>query len=224
MKWKIALDNGNVVGVVFIDFKKAFDCVSHSILYLKLQALGFSGSALVWIRDYLKDRKQFAVVNECKSQLNAVKCGIPQGSLLGPRLSPFNDLPDQIKEGEIDMYADDTTLFYIGPSVDVVCDALNRILGDVHNWCRNNKLTIDSGKSEVMVLNRNSFCDPPERVVQYTRTVTVRTDRTDRQQGYTVCKGCFTVRKSHLISGTWNIFMARVVIYGLSIHTDRTDR
>ena len=74
--------------------------------------------------------------------------------------SPFNDLPDQIKEGEIDMYADDTTLFYIGPSVDVVCDALNRILGDVHNWCRNNKLTIHSGKSEVMVLNRNSFCGP----------------------------------------------------------------
>ena len=74
--------------------------------------------------------------------------------------SPFNDLPDQIKEGEIDMYADDKTLFYIGPSVDVVCDALNRILGGVHNWCRNNKLTIHRGKSEVMVLNRNSFCGP----------------------------------------------------------------
>ena len=43
-KWKIALDNENVVGIVFIDFKKAFD--SHSILYLKLQALSFSGSAL----------------------------------------------------------------------------------------------------------------------------------------------------------------------------------
>ena len=124
-------------------------------------------TALEWIRDYLKDRKQFAVVNGCKLQLNAVKCGIPQGSLLGPRLFSFSDLPDRIKEGEIDMYADDTTLFYRGPSVDVVCDALNRILGDVHNWCRNNKLTIHSGKSEVMVLNRYSFCGPPE--TSYTR-------------------------------------------------------
>ena len=77
------------------------------------------------------------------------------------RIPPgYNDLPNQIKQRQIDMYADNTTLFYIGPSVDVVCDALNRILGDVHNWCRNNKLTIHSGKSEVMVLNRNSFCGP----------------------------------------------------------------
>ena len=57
-------------------------------------------------------------------------------------------MPVQIKEGEIDIYADDTTLFYIGPLVDVVCDALNRILGVVHNWCRNNKLTIHRGKSD----------------------------------------------------------------------------
>ena len=45
-RWKIARDNRNVVGVVFIDFKIAFDCVSHSVLDLKLQALGMSGSAL----------------------------------------------------------------------------------------------------------------------------------------------------------------------------------
>ena len=51
------------MGVVFIDFKKAFNCVSHPILDLKLRALGLSGSSLEWIRDYLKDRKQFAIVN-----------------------------------------------------------------------------------------------------------------------------------------------------------------
>ena len=60
----------------------------------------------------------------------------------------------------------------------------------------------------VLVCLDQSYCKKP-RVVQYTRTVTVRTshvsirtDRTDRQQGYTFCKVCFTVRKSHLISGT----------------------
>ena len=64
------------------------------------------------------------------------------------------------------------------------------------------------------------------RVVQYTRTVTVRisyvsirTDRTHQQQGYTFGKVCFTVRKSHLISGTQNISWQE-----LSIRTDRTDR
>ena len=103
------------MGVVFIDLKKVFDCVPHSILDLKLQALGFSGSALEWINDYLKDRRQFAVVNGCKSQLIAVKCGIPQGFLLGPRLFSFYDSPDQINEEEIDMYADDTNIILHRP-------------------------------------------------------------------------------------------------------------
>ena len=57
------------------------------------------------------------------------------------------------------------------------------------------------------------------RVVIY--GLSIRTDRTDRQKGYTVCKECFTFRKSHLISGT---FMARVGIYRFSICKDGTDR
>ena len=69
---------------------------------------------------------------------------------------------DQIEEGEIDMYADDTcnTILHRPASVDTVCDGLNCILGDVHNWCRNNKLTIHSGKSEAMVINSNSIIGP----------------------------------------------------------------
>ena len=59
------------------------------------------------------------------------------------------------------------------------------------------------------------------RVVIY--GLSIRTDRTDRQKGYTVCKVCFTVRKSHFISET-NIFMGRVGIYRFSICKDGTDQ
>ena len=100
--------------------------------------MGLSGDLLDWIKHYLKDRKQVAVVNESNSQ----------GSLLDPRFFSFcaNDLTDAINERELDMYADDTTLFCIGQSFHSVTEALNRSLADVDSWCKNNKLTPENLK------------------------------------------------------------------------------
>ena len=79
---------------------------------------------------YLKDRKQFAEVNGCSSQTKPVTFGVPQGSLLGPRLFTYylNDLSDSVTEGNLELYANDTTLHFIGNNVDVVVDGLNRAL------------------------------------------------------------------------------------------------
>ena len=56
--WKREIDDGKMVGVVFIDFKKAFDTVAHEVLSYKFQAVGITGNLDQWIMDYLSERTQ----------------------------------------------------------------------------------------------------------------------------------------------------------------------
>ena len=79
-----ALEKGeNVIGI-FLDFSKAFDTVNHDILFDKLDHYGIRGVALEWIRDYLYNREQFVSYNGIESKKVIMTCGVPQGSILGP--------------------------------------------------------------------------------------------------------------------------------------------
>ena len=81
-----ALEKGDYVIGLFLDFSKAFDTVDHDILFRKLETFGIRGVAYDWIVDYLKNRKQF-VKYECQSSsILSITCGVPQGSVLGPLL------------------------------------------------------------------------------------------------------------------------------------------
>ena len=71
---------------IFLDHFKAIDTVNHNILQEKLKAYGIQSENLKWFKSYLSNRKQFIVYDDFKTEVKIVKCGVPQGSILGPLL------------------------------------------------------------------------------------------------------------------------------------------
>ena len=99
---------------VFIDLKKAFYTIDHTILLQKLNHYRIRGIVNQWVCSYLTHRKQYVQIKGTKSSLERIPCGVPQGSILGPTLFNLylNDICNVSSILEFTLFADDTNITY----------------------------------------------------------------------------------------------------------------
>ena len=117
--------------MVCADYSKAFDTVQFKALLRKMHCMGFSKTFLLWVHNYLTQRRQFVQIDDRSSEMAPVHFGVPQGSILGPVL--FNLYVADL-QGMLDcpcyQYADDTT-FYLHSKVSALAQCsveLNGVL------------------------------------------------------------------------------------------------
>ena len=150
------VDKGESVDIVYLDFQKAFDKVPHQRLLAKLKSHGIGGSVLLWIRNWLKDRKQRVGLNGQFSQWRKVNSGVPQGSVLGPLLFDIfiNDLESGITS-EVIKFADDTKLFKVVKTQED-CGKLQEDLDKLEDWASKWQMKFNVDKCKVMHLGKNN--------------------------------------------------------------------
>ena len=147
-----SINDSKVTAAAFVDLRKAFDTVDHSILIRKIENLGIREGTLGWLRNYLSNRSQTTYVNGNTSDAMGVNYSVPQGSILGPLLflAYINDVQYNAENVEILLYADDTVLYAQDENPDFALAKLQEGVGDFVDWCNKNKLSLNVEKTKAM--------------------------------------------------------------------------
>ena len=144
-----------------MDLSKAFDCIRHDLLIVKLHAYGFSREALLLIYSYLENQQQRVKINGSFSSYEHVQLGVPQGSVLGPLFFNIyiNDLLLSIQETGICNYADDTTIYTCDVHLENVISKLENDSKIVIEWFGNNYMKLNEEKCHFMIFGERTNQD-----------------------------------------------------------------
>ena len=143
------------IDVAILDFSKAFDTVPHAGLLGKLEHYGIDSKILLWITNFLNNRKQRVVVDGSFSNYADVESGVPQGTVLGPLLFllHINDLPSCVNS-KVRLFADDCLLYReIKNNQDQI--DMQRDLDALMNWGSTWGMKFNAKKCNIMRVSRS---------------------------------------------------------------------
>ena len=142
---------------VFIYLSKPFDNEDHQILIKKLQYSGIDGTALEWIKSYLRNRKLYISSQDVTKNCLFVVfiCSLSQGSILGALLLLIY-VKDLFKASnplmEL-MFADETNLFLSHKNIDTLFDSMNMELANISTWFKSKKLSLNVDKTNRLLFH-----------------------------------------------------------------------
>ena len=153
-----AFSQGKYTLGIFIDLSKEFNTINYNNLLEKLKAYGIQSENLKWFKSYLSNRKQFISYNHSKTEMKTVKCGVPQGSILGPLflLIFVNDLNNLTKVLDSVLFADNTNLFCSDSDIRAVFEIANQELGQIGDLFLANKLSLNVEKTKYTLFRKHT--------------------------------------------------------------------
>jgi hypothetical protein len=149
-------DKYKLTCLVLLDYSKAFDTLSHKLLIAILHSSGIRGTALDLFKSYVLDRKQAVKFNSQLSEPLHIKCGVPQGSILGPLLFTLYvaSIGTALTHMNFHQYADDLQLYmeFTVNNYQEAFQCVNTDLEEVCKWSADHGLFLNSGKSKVLII------------------------------------------------------------------------
>ena len=153
-----AHENGRLSVIAFLDLSAAFDTVDHTLLLERLEhSYGLTDTVLAWFTSYMTGRTQSVRISNVNSSSHAISCGVPQGSVPGPRLYTLYSAPisDIIRTYNVDhmIYADDTCIyivFHYDDRENYLC-TIESCLHHLEDWFNSSRLCLNPDKTEVLL-------------------------------------------------------------------------